>query len=181
MKFRSPRATVRILATLILGGSLAACAGAPRTRPIRGGPVDTGSGTLTAARAYLEGRWVLESFEVMPPGGQPIRLVGTGTLVYDNFGNLTIDIQADAASADILRQAGIELQGGHIVSTGRTVVDMSNRTLTYVIEGQPPVGAPSGPLAMNRPRHWQVEGTLLTLTTQDEQGTPLSVGRWRKQ
>ena len=53
-----------------------------------------------------------------------------------------------------------------------------NRTLTYVLADQPPSG--TGPLAINRPRHWQVEGTLLTLTTQDETGKPLSVGRWRK-
>src|SRR4029450_7135438 len=89
-----------------------------------------------------------------------------------------MDIRADQTSSDILRAAGVEIRDGVISSNGRTVVDMQNRTLTYILEGQTP--SATGPLAINRPRHWQVEGTLLTLTTQDEAGKPLSVGRWRK-
>jgi len=34
---------------------------------------------------------------------------------------------------------------------------------------------------MERPRYWQVEGDVLTLTTRDAAGKPLSVGVWRKQ
>ena len=161
---------------LVLG--LQACAGAPRQRPVKAGPVSEGPGTITSARAYLEGRWTLESFEVYPPGKPPITLKGSGTLSYDEFGNLKMDIRADQASSDLLRAAGVDIRDGVISTSGRTAVDMQNRTLTYVMEGQAPLIA--GPLAMNRPRHWQVEGTLLTLTTQDDAGKPLSVGRWRK-
>ena len=142
------------------------------------GPVDKGAGSLIAARKYLEGRWSLESFEVFPPGKAPVALKGSGTLTYDDYGNLTIDIRADQASSDVLRASGIDIPNGVISSTGRTVVDLQNKTLTYVIEGQATVG--TGPLATSRPRHWEVDGTLLTLTTQDEAGKPLSVGRWRK-
>jgi hypothetical protein len=142
------------------------------------GPVDTGAGTLTEARKYLEGLWTLESFEVYPPGKGSVALKGTGTLVYDDFGNLKMDIRADEASSDILRAAGIDIADGVIRSEGRTVVDMQHKTLTYVVKGQPQAG--TGPLAMNRPRHWQVEGNMLTLTTKDDAGNPLSVGRWRK-
>jgi hypothetical protein len=156
----------------------AACAGSPSQRPVKLGPVDQGPGTITSARTYLEGRWTLESFEVYPPGAPAVRLTGSGTLSYDEFGNLKMDIRTDQASSDILRAAGVEIRDGVISSSGRTAVDMQNRTLTYVLEGQRPSG--TGPLAINRPRHWQVEGTLLTLTTQDEAGKPLSVGRWRK-
>ena len=156
----------------------AACAPAPRVRPVKGGDVDEGPESLTAARKFLEGRWTLESFEVFPPGKPPITLKGSGTLNYDEFGNLKMDIRADQTTSDILRAAGVEISDGVISSNGRTVVDMQNRTLTYVMEGQPPSG--TGPLATNRPRHWQVEGTLLTVPTQDEAGKPLSVGKWRK-
>ena len=45
------------------------------------------------------------------------------------------------------------------------------------VEGQPAAG--TGPLAMNRPRHWQVEGNLLTLTTKDDAGNVASVGEPR--
>jgi hypothetical protein len=167
---------------LLIGAVIAiviACAPAPRQRPVEMGPVDTGAGSLTEARKYLEGLWSLESFEVYPPGKGPVALKGTGTLVYDDFGNLKMDIRADDASADVLRAAGIDIADGMIRSEGRTVVDLQHKTLTYVIAGQPPAGA-AGPLGLSRPRHWQVEGDVLTLTTKDDAGNPLSVGRWRK-
>jgi hypothetical protein len=33
---------------------------------------------------------------------------------------------------------------------------------------------------MRIPRHWVVEGDTLTLTTKDQAGKPLSVGRWKR-
>jgi hypothetical protein len=70
----------------------------------------------------------------------------------------------------------------NVVSTsGRTVVDLQNKTLTYVLEGQAaPMTRSGGPLALNRPRHWEVEADVLTVTTKDDRGNPLSVGRWRR-
>jgi hypothetical protein len=164
------------MAILVLSG-VAACKGGPRQRPVKMGPVDTGAGSLTAARKYLEGRWSLESFEVYPAGGAPVTLRGAGTLTYDGFGNLTIEIRADQASAKLLQAAGIELKDGVISSDGRTAVDMQNRTLTYVVAAQTPG---TGALALNRPRHWEVQDNLLILTTRDDAGKPASVGRWRK-
>jgi hypothetical protein len=172
--------TLRLSLTCLAVGALAfanaGCSAAPRQRPVQGGPVDTGPQTLTAARKYLEGNWALESFEVYPPGKPAITLKGSGNLSYDDFGNLKIDIRADQASSDLLRAAGIDIRDGVISSDGRTAVDMQNRTLTYIVQGQ----AGGGPLSLSRPRHWEVDGNLLTLTTKDESGKPLSVGRWRK-
>jgi hypothetical protein len=54
---------------------------------------------------------------------------------------------------------------------------MQNRTLTYIIQGQP---ASTGPLAVTRPRYWEVEADLLTLTTRGDDGQAASVGRWRR-
>jgi hypothetical protein len=165
-----------ILALLV---QCAACAPAPRTRPVRMGPVDEGPATLAAARKYLEGQWTLESFEVFPPGQPQVALKGTGLVTYDAFGNLRMEIRSDPASADLLRKMGLELRDGVIATDGRTAVDMQNRTLTYVLDGgQTPGG--TGPLAMNRPRHWEVNETVLTLTTRGDDGKPLSVSRWRK-
>ncbi|HXW07769.1 MAG TPA: hypothetical protein VD833_21245 [Vicinamibacterales bacterium] len=156
----------------------AACAGAPRQRPVEGGPVETGAGSLTAARKYLEGRWTLESFEMYPPGKAPITLKGSGSLVYDEFGNMRMEIRADEASSDLLRASGIDIRDGVISTDGRTAVDMQNRTLTYVIKDQSPLIP--GPLATSRPRYWEVTADILTLTTKDDAGKPLSVGRWRR-
>lgn len=167
------------LAAALVGFS--ACKGAPRQRPVYGGPVDKGPGTLQTARDYLEGRWVLQSFEVFPPGKEPIAVPGTGFLVYDEYSNLEIELRTDEATGEKLAAAGIPLTGGVISSKGRVVVDMAGRKLTYVFEGQPPVGASSGPLAVNRPRYWEVAGNVLTLTTKDAAGNPLSVAKWQKQ
>jgi len=154
---------------------LTVAAGCNPPKP-RAGPVDTGSGSLAAARGYLEGRWSLESFEVYPLGKPPIPVKGSGSLVYDAFGNLRIEIRADQETSGLLQAAGIDIKDGVISSDGRTVVDMQNRTITYVVPGQ----ASTGPLSLSRPRYWKVDGTLLTLTTQDDKGQPLSVGKWRK-
>jgi hypothetical protein len=168
--------TRALLATVVL--SLSACAGGSRERPIKMGPVDTGAGSVMAARKYLEGRWALESFEVYPPEKPPVTLKGQGTLTYDEFSNLAMEIRTDLATTDLLRAAGIDVQGGTISVSGRTAVDVPNRTLTYVIQGQPAAGV--GPLATSRPRYWQIEGGVLTLTTKDDAGHPTSVGRWKK-
>jgi hypothetical protein len=62
--------------------------------------------TLAEARKFLQGRWALESFEVRPPGKEPIFPKGSGVLNYDDFGNMRVEIRADEASSDLLRAAG---------------------------------------------------------------------------
>jgi len=137
--------------------------------------------TLAQARKFLQGRWALESFEVRPPGKPPIFPKGSGVLNYDDFGNMRMEIRADEAASDLLRAAGINIRDGIISSDGRTVIDLQNKTLTYFIEGQrSSFQTGGGPLALNRPRHWEVTGDTLTLTTQDETGAPLSISRWKR-
>ena len=144
------------------------------------GEVNSGPGSLIQARKYLEGRWTLQSFDVFPAGQPPIRLSGSGTLIYDEYGNLEMEVRADDASVPLLSKAGIQTNQGVLATKGRTAVDLQARTLTYILEGQKPLGAPSGPLALNRPRHWQVDGNVLTLTTNGDDGKPVSVARWMK-
>lgn len=156
--------------------SAAACTYKPRTDP-----PNTGPGSVKTARQYLEGRWSLVSFAVYPPDASPVQVKGTGTLVYDDFGNLQMDLNVDEASAALMRKAGVPIENGRFTSSGRTLVDMQGRSLTYVLDGQPAVGGPAGPLAMSRPRYWERDGNTLTLTTKDDKGQPLSVGKWQKQ
>ena len=172
------RPSVRLAAILMSLASVAAAA--PPGQKAHGGPVEAGPGTLSAARKFLEGRWSLVSFEVLPPGESPIVVKGGGTLVYDDFGNLEMEIRVDERTAQQLETVGIPSEKGRLSLKGRTVIDLQNRTLTYVLEGQPPFGAPSGPLALNRSRHWALEGNVLTLTTMSAEGRPLSRGRWEK-
>jgi hypothetical protein len=154
------------------------CTAAPRQRPVEMGPVAEGAGSLAAARKYLEGSWILESFEIFPPGKPAMKLVGSGTLSYDKYSNLRMELRPDKASANILRDAGVKVPDDDRFSTdGRTAVDLENHKITYVLDGKAPG---SGPLALSRPRYWQVENDMLTLTTKDDSGNPVSVGRWRK-
>ena len=153
--------------------------------PARTGPVDTGPGTLDAARKFLEGRWSLISYEVFPPGRPGIMLTdkGAGSLVYDAFGNLQMEIRVtDPKVAEELERAGIPLSQGMISTSGRTAIDMQQRTITYFLQGEPPLltSRPGGPLSFRRPRYWEVSGNVLTLTTKGDDGKPSSVGKWQK-
>ena len=174
-RYSTGGAMAAILSTLLAAG----CGAAAGEKPITLGPVETGAGSLTAARNYLEGRWQLQSFEVFPPGKAPIVLKGQGTLIYDNMSNLRMEIRADQASADVLRAAGIDIRDGVISTDGRTAIDLQAKTLTYMIKGQAPL-VQRGPLAVERPRHWVVDADTLTLTTKDDAGKPLSVGVWKR-
>jgi hypothetical protein len=169
------RAITVTLLTLLASG----CGPTAAEKPIKLGPVETGAGTLASARRFLAGRWQLESFEIHPPGQPPVALTGSGTLVYDDMSNLRMEIRADEAGSDTLRAAGIDIRDGMISTDGRAVIDVANRTLTYVLEGQAPL-VQRGPLAMQRPRHWVVDANTLTLTTRDEAGRPLSIARWTR-
>ena len=176
--------TQRALGLVALAGmltTLGACAARDRERPLPTTRVESGTGTVAQARKYLEGRWILESFEVYSAGKPPIALKGTGILNYDDFGNLRMEIRADEASSDLLRAAGIDIRDGVISTEGRTAIDLQNRTLTYSLEGQPSsMATGGGPLATNRPRHWEVTADVLTLTTRDDSGAPLSIARWKR-
>jgi hypothetical protein len=158
----------------------ASTAAAPLEQRIRLGTVEKGPGTLSAARKYLEGLWTLVSYEIFQPGKPPLRLEGEGTLVYDDFGNLEMKVRVDKETALILEAMGIYTVDGALETKGRTVINLQARTLVFVLDGQPAFGAPSGPLALNRPRHWEVDGTMLTLTTKDDAGQPLSISQWKK-
>jgi hypothetical protein len=163
--------------TAAIAGTMA-CEAQPRQRPLDIGPVES---KVAEARKILEGRWMLQSFEVRPPGGAPIVLNGSGILNYDDFGNLYMDIRADQASSDLLRAAGIEIRDGVIATEGRTVIDLPNKTLTYFLEGQrSSTTTGGGPLAPNRPRHWDLTADVLTLTTRDDTGAPFAISRWKK-
>jgi hypothetical protein len=146
----------------------------------KGGPVNTGPGSTTAARQYLEGRWSLLSYDIYPRGQQAIRLNGQGTLTFDRFGNVDVQIRVDRDEAAVLAAAGVPSAAGILSIVGRVTIDTQARTITYFLEGQPPFGTPSGPLALNRPRHWQVDDRVLTLITRGEDGQLLSMGRWLK-
>lgn len=167
-----------IVALLLV--SATGCMGGPRQRPVKMGPVDQGPESIVAERKFLEGRWSLMQFQVFPQGKPPITLTGDGSLNYDEFGNLRIEIRADEKASDLLRSAGVDIRDGKISTDGRVVLDSQRRSLSYILDGDK-VGAPAaGPLAPSRPRYWEIKGDVLMLSTKDETGRVLSTGTWKK-
>lgn len=163
-----------------LGVSSAACHGGSLQKPVLLGPVDTGPGTLEQARRFLQGSWVLVSMDLFPPNQQPIHAAATGSMVYDDFGNMEVEMRLNPATATLAEGIGIHAPNGVVSTTGRTVIDINNHSISYVLEGQAAVRPAMSPLDTNRPRFWEVAGTTLTLRTKDENGTVLSVSVWRK-
>lgn len=145
------------------------------------GPIATGPGTLSEARQYLEGRWSLVSFDLFPPGEAPIHVVGSGELIYDNFGNMTVELRVDPESARLAQRIGIPAPGGIISTSGLTLIDVTSRSISYVLEGQADSRPATHPLDTNRPRYYEVNGNTVTLRTRDEKGAVLSVSVWTKQ
>ena len=179
MKTRNVLAGSVCLVAVIVG--LSGCAAAPRQRAREGGPVDTGAGTLAAARKYLEGRWALVSFKLFPSGqAAPVDVKAEGTVSYDEYSNMTMDVRGDAAAVAALKSAGVAATSTGFSTSGRVVVDMTKKTLTYMMSKDGSMEASTSPLALNRPRHWDVTQDQLTLTTKDEAGRPLMVSTWRK-
>jgi hypothetical protein len=170
----------RLKTRVLCAAIVVVAAGAAAALGQKGGPVETGRGSTDAARRFLEGRWGLLTYDIYPHKRPAIRLDGQGSLTFDRFGNLDVQIRVDPETAALLDAAGIPSASGRLSIVGRVAVDMQARTLTYFLDGQPPLGAPSGPLALNRPRHWQVEDGVLTLITKGDAGELLSVGRWQK-
>ena len=167
------------VAALLVGA--VGCAARERQRPLELDPIKSGPGSLAEARKFLQGRWALESFEVRSAGKPAIMLKGSGVLNYDDFGNMRMEIRADEATSDLLRAAGINIRDGVISSDGRTVIDLPNKTLTYFVEGQASsFKTGGGPLALNRPRHWEVTANELTLTTNDDSGAPAAISKWKR-
>jgi hypothetical protein len=181
---REMKQTIAAAGMLVVFGvavsGIAGCAGGPRSKPIPTTEIDKGTGTLQGARKFLEGRWALTSFEVFPPNTEKIAVPGSGVMTYDDYGNLKMEIRTDEQTAVRLEGVGIFMDRGVISSDGRTTIDIVNKTLTYVLEGQPPAGAPVGPLATSRPRYWEVTTDTLTLSTKDDSGRTLSIAKWKR-
>jgi hypothetical protein len=159
----------------------AACAeSGPVNRPLGVGNVPTGPGSTAAARRFLEGQWTLVSLDVYPPNQPVIHAGATGTMTYDEFANMNVDLRLDQDTARLFDRIGIPVMNGAVQTNGRTLVDMTSRTLAYTLEGQQAVRPPTHPLDTNRPRDWEVTENMLSLTTRDQAGMPLSVAVWRR-
>src|SRR3954470_9929602 len=143
----------------------------PTTSPVGIGS-DPSSATVEAARRQLEGTWTLVSLEAVPEsGGQRAPITASGTLVYDAFGNLTIDAHTTDPDAPVaMREVSI------VSFQGRAVVDVPHSELQMMaLTGNVD---PNEALSPERRRRYAFEGDHLKLTSFDASGTIASISVW---
>jgi hypothetical protein len=157
--------------------TVSACASSrPRQRPVEGGAVEAGPGSLESVRRQLEGTWNLMSAEVMSAVGVKTTLKASAVLTYDAYGNLSLkgDFEDPAATAE---------QKATLNFTGRAVIDTQRQVLRLLdlqqSEGE--FAALPADLAAGRERAYAFSGDLLTLTVKDAKGRVTAVNTWRKQ
>ena len=147
-----------------------------RVRPVEGGPVASGPGTLESVRKQLEGNWSLVSAEVVSAAGQRRLLKASAMLTYDAFGNLSLKGAYEDPSATAEQTAALNF-------TGRAVIDTQKQELRLLdlqqSEGE--FAALPAEMAARRVRSYVFNGDVLTLTVKDSTGRVTAVTTWRKQ
>jgi hypothetical protein len=155
------------------------CAPAPIYRPIKGGDVDTGTGTLEDVRQQLKGTWALLAYEVYE-NGKPHRLPAQGQMTYDEFGNLKLVGQ--------LKQTGTGAAAAKppmlLNYSGRAVIDVRSHELRLldVNEGAEPLpGNIADAVTPANVRKYDLKADTLALTVLDAKGQPTASSSWKRQ
>jgi hypothetical protein len=171
-----------ILAGTLLAIAAAGCSPGPLSSPRTGRPMNSPvaitseatSGSLEMARQQLMGTWELVSLQTVPPeGGSLTPVTASGTLTYDDFGNLTINARTTDPNAPVAAR-----EVPRVSFTGRAVIDLVNRELRLAdLAGNVD---PNEVLAPERRRGYAFEADLLTLSSFDEKGTVTAVTTWRR-
>ena len=166
-------AVVTLAAGCAPGPLPAGPAAGPMNRPVAINP-NAGAGATESARRELQGTWELVTVEWAPTANAPLVAVqATGTLVYDEFGNLTIDARtADPAAPVAAREVSA------LSFRGRAVIDAVNRELQLMdLEGNV---NPGEVLAPERRRRFDIQGDTLTLSSFDDRKQVTAVTTWHR-
>ena len=161
-----------LLAAVLL--VLTACTASERQRPIGLGDVNTGPGSLEAVRRQLQGTWELVSLESSPGPGLPrVPITATGTLVYDEYANLTIDARTSDPAAPIAWRESAVLS-----FKGRAAIDPVKKELRLMdLSGN---ADPNEVLAPERRRGFEVDANSLRLSSFDERGEVVAIATWKR-
>jgi hypothetical protein len=141
---------------------LAACAGAPRQRPVRMGPVTQGADSVEGARRLLQGDWSLASYETIAPDGSRATHPVTGLLTYDEFGNLSLRAQLNR---DGQPPAVLEYRGRAVIDARASMLRVEGVQYTERPTGVSPEITEA--VSLDKPRHYQISGDVLTLSALD--------------
>ncbi|HVH29646.1 MAG TPA: hypothetical protein VM818_23020 [Vicinamibacterales bacterium] len=168
-----------VAAVLMMAGCRPGPLSAPGTGATASKPVSLSSeaatGSLETTRKQLEGVWDLVALESLPPAGGTTRVPvkASGSLTYDQFGNLTIIAQSDDAAAPV---AAREVKA--MTFKGRAVIDTVSSELKLMnVTGNVD---PNEVLAPERRRRYAFEGDTLKLSSFDDKGQVTAISTWRR-
>lgn len=160
-------------------GLWSGCAPAPIYRPIKGGDVDAGTGSLEDVRERFKGTWALMVYEIYE-NGKPRRLPAQGEMVCDEFGNLKMHGQLKRAATGTAAAPPPML----LNYSGRAVIDVKSHQLRLldVNEGKEPLpGAIADAVTPENVRRYDLKADTLALTILDAKGLPTASSSWKRQ
>jgi hypothetical protein len=152
-----------------------ACAKRARVRPIEGGPVAKGAGSLEDARKQLEGTWNLVSAEVISADGVRRAVKASAVMTYDGFGNFSIK----GAFEDLAVAAE---QTSALNFTGRAAIDVQKQELHLLDLQQSDADFAKLPaeLTAARSRAYAFSPNQVTMTVKNAKGQVTAVNTWRR-
>lgn len=181
---------LEVVLLLAIAVTTAACAAAPRARPLPTERVEGGPNSTAVVRKQFEGHWSLVSFKVTGPDGRQATIEATGDLNFDGFGVLQIQYKMSDAGLKSLASVGVKSPNPVISTSGRVVIDTQQQRITYLADdfeekalGFDPklAAARANPFALERVRHYMFgnDGTL-TLSTRYEDNKDAAVSQWKR-
>ena len=166
------RMTLFVL-TLAVTSLVAGCTQAPRTRPVKMGPVDGGAGSVEDVRRQLKGTWELVSLDVFSPAGEKTPVQASGRLQYDEYGNLAMkgtitgSAQVDPSALNFEGRIAIDPEARTLRITAATSESKDDRRVDPKLDA-------------SKVRYYVFEGDLLKTTLKDTNGTTTATATWKK-
>jgi hypothetical protein len=153
----------------------AGCPAAPRARPVKMGPTDTGVGSVESERRRLKGTWELTSLQMLSQTGEMLTVPASGVLTYDDYGNLMMKGTLTGS---------VDIDPSTLNLSGRIAIDPDKHTLRILDVTAPNADAkrvdPS--LDAKHVRHYEFVGdTELKTTVVNAEGKTTASATWKRQ
>jgi len=163
----------RLAVAILLLPILAACTGAPRTRPVKAGDVDTGATSVEAVRRQLMGSWELTSLVIHSPTGEKTPAQASGTMRYDEYGNMSM--RGTVTGTSTLDPSLLNL-------TGRVAIDPTAKTLKFTaVDAATADDRRVDPaLDAKNTRYFEFTGDLLLTTVKAPDGKTTATAMWKR-
>lgn len=168
----------RLLPLLLVALSMpfaAGCPSAPRARPVKMGPTDTGAGTVENERRRLKGTWQLASLQMLSQSGEMLVVQAQGVLTYDDFGNLTM--KGTVTGSTDIDPAALNI-------SGRATIDPDKHTIRImdVTSATPDDRRVDPSIDPKKVRHYEFTGVdELKTTVVDAAGKTTASATWKRQ